>query len=129
MASNTVRFVSVASLSTRKRHAGRSTRESRRSPEPLTMGRKVGLTLQALSSSYSDSDSSVELIGKQMHSMFGEKSSARIIKSLEQTLKGGVSINRVKVSSAKIDSEQLVGGKYVLLQKGKKQRNILRFTD
>jgi len=42
---------------------------------------------------------------------------------------GGVSINRVKVSSAKIDSEQLVGGKYVLLQKGKKQRNILRFTD
>ena len=41
----------------------------------------------------------------------------------------GVSINRVKVSTSKIDSEQLVGGKYVLLQKGKKQRNILRFTD
>ena len=42
---------------------------------------------------------------------------------------GGVSINRVKVSTSKIDSEQLVGGKYVLLQKGKKQRNILRFSD
>ena len=42
---------------------------------------------------------------------------------------GGVSINRVKVSSARIDSEHLVGGKYVLLQKGKKQRNILRFSD
>jgi len=96
MASNTVRFVSVASLSTRKRHAGRSTRESRRSPEPLTMGRKVGLTLQALSSTYSDSDSSVELIGKQMRSMFGEKSSARIIKSLEQTLKGGEVIRYIE---------------------------------
>lgn len=95
MASNTVRFVSVA-LSTRKRHAGRSTRELRRSPEPLTMGRKVGLTLQALSSTYSDSDSSVELIGKQMRSMFGEKSSARIIKSLEQTLKGGEVIRYIE---------------------------------
>ena len=42
---------------------------------------------------------------------------------------GGVSINRVKVSSARIDPEHLVGGKYVLLQKGKKQRNILRFSD
>ncbi len=42
---------------------------------------------------------------------------------------GGVSINRERVSSSKINSEQLVGGKYVLLQKGKKQRNILRFTD
>lgn len=42
---------------------------------------------------------------------------------------GGVSINRVKVASPTINSEQLIGGKYVLLQKGKKQRNILRFTD
>jgi len=42
---------------------------------------------------------------------------------------GGVSVNREKVSSTAIASEVLVGGKYVLLQKGKKQRNILRFTD
>ena len=41
----------------------------------------------------------------------------------------GVSVNREKVSSTAIASEVLVGGKYVLLQKGKKQRNILRFTD
>ena len=42
---------------------------------------------------------------------------------------GGVSINRNKVASTKIGHEQAVGGKYVLLQKGKKQRNILVISD
>ena len=42
---------------------------------------------------------------------------------------GGVSINRNKVASTKIGHAQAVGGKYVLLQKGKKQRNILVISD
>jgi tyrosyl-tRNA synthetase len=42
---------------------------------------------------------------------------------------GGVSINRQKVSSTSIGSEQAIGGKYILLQKGKKQRNILVISD
>lgn len=42
---------------------------------------------------------------------------------------GGVSINRQKVSSASIGGAQAIGGKYILLQKGKKQRNILVISD
>ncbi len=38
---------------------------------------------------------------------------------------GGVSINRAKTTSNSIESSQLVGGRFALLQKGKKQRNIL----
>lgn len=42
---------------------------------------------------------------------------------------GGVSINRQKVSSTSIGSQNTIGGKYILLQKGKKQRNILVISD
>ena len=38
---------------------------------------------------------------------------------------GGVSVNRKKTSASSIELDETIGGKYVLLQKGKKQRNIL----
>ena len=42
---------------------------------------------------------------------------------------GGVSLNREKISSSIIDESKIIGGKYLLLQKGKKQRNILIITE
>ena len=38
---------------------------------------------------------------------------------------GGVSVNRKKTSTSSLELDETIGGKYVLLQKGKKQRNIL----
>jgi len=38
---------------------------------------------------------------------------------------GGVSVNRGKRTSAELDSSTLIGGRFLLLQKGKKQRNLV----
>ena len=38
---------------------------------------------------------------------------------------GGVSVNGEKVSSTDIDSSMLIGGRFLLVQKGKKQRNLI----
>ena len=56
--------------------------------------------------------------------LVGSKGEARRL--LKQ---GGVSLNRKKTSSSRIDASEIVGNRYVLLQKGKKQRNILIVTE
>ena len=40
---------------------------------------------------------------------------------------GGVSVNGDKTSSTDIDSSMLIGGRFLLIQKGKKQRNLIIF--
>ena len=54
----------------------------------------------------------------------GSKSEARRL--LKQ---GGVSVNREKRSSGDLDLSALIGGRFMLLQKGKKQRNLVIVDD
>ncbi len=42
---------------------------------------------------------------------------------------GGVSVNREKRSSGDLDMDALIGGRFLLLQKGKKQRNLVILDD
>ena len=42
---------------------------------------------------------------------------------------GGVSVNREKRSSGDLDMAALIGGRFLLLQKGKKQRNLVILDD
>ena len=42
---------------------------------------------------------------------------------------GGVSINREKRSSSHLDSTNLIGERYLLVQKGKKQRHLVIVED
>ena len=42
---------------------------------------------------------------------------------------GGVSVNREKKSSVDLDLSALIGGRFLLLQKGKKQRNLVIVDD
>ena len=42
---------------------------------------------------------------------------------------GGVSVNREKRSSVDLDHSALIGGRFLLLQKGKKQRNLVIVDD
>ena len=54
----------------------------------------------------------------------GSKSEARRL--LKQ---GGVSVNREKTSSSHVDTAGLIGGRFLLIQRGKKQRNLIVVED